>query len=358
RRARGPGGRTDRRGAANTPCPAGRADRAHLRYAARRAGGEVRRDSRPDPLPQARRNSSRPDRPAARKPARPGDEADRAGRDCRRVVPERVDAATDGRGAPRCGRVVEIIARPDHGVGRGGLGAGCLWGVSIQPLTGDGSMIRCEYACQSDDHALGRRAFLGAAAAGAAGLFGLGSFAAPAAARDLARSGKRVLTIFLSGGVSQLEPWDPKPGTDTGGPLRATPTSVPGVHICELLPQTAKQMHRMVLVRGINTAEDEHGRGATIMLTGRRPEPGFEYPHIGAVAAKLLGTGTEDLPGHIQIHPGGGGGFNKQDAAFLGPRFASVVLGDGKPPADLSRPAGLTTEADRQRDALLQKLNE
>jgi hypothetical protein len=219
-------------------------------------------------------------------------------------------------------------------------------------------MSRCEYACRTADHAIGRRTFLGAAAAGAAGLFGLGGFASPAAARDLARGGKRVLTIFLSGGASQLETWDPKPATDTGGPFRAIPTSVPGIHISELLPQTAKQMHRMALVRGVNTAEDEHGRGATIMVTGRRPEPGFEYPHLGAVAAKLLGSGTEELPGHIEIHPGGGGGFNKQDAAFLGPRFASVALGDGKPPPDLSRPAGLSSEADRQREALRKKLNE
>jgi uncharacterized protein (DUF1501 family) len=216
-------------------------------------------------------------------------------------------------------------------------------------------MDHCEYACGTADHALNRRSFLGAAAAGVAGV--LGGFTSAASARDLARSGKRVFTIFLSGGVSQLETWDPKPTTDTGGPFRAIPTSVPGVHVSELLPHTARQMHRMALVRGVNTAEDEHGRGATIMLTGRRTEPGFEYPHLGAVAAKLLGTGKEELPGHIQIHPGGGGGFNKQDAAFLGPRYASVAVGDGKPPADLHRPAGLSAEADRQREALRQKLN-
>jgi Protein of unknown function (DUF1501) len=219
-------------------------------------------------------------------------------------------------------------------------------------------MDRCQYACRTADHAIGRRAFLGTAAAGAAGLFGLGDFVAPVAARELASGGKRVLTIFLHGGVSQLETWDPKPRTDTGGPFRAIPTSVPGIHVSELLPHTARQMHRMALVRGVNTAEDEHGRGATIMVTGRRPEPGFEYPHLGAVAAKLLGSGTEELPGHIQIHPGGGGGFNKQDAAFLGPRFASVTLGDGKPPPDLARPVSLSSAADRERDALRKKLNE
>ncbi len=214
-------------------------------------------------------------------------------------------------------------------------------------------MQPCEYACETTDHALSRRTFL----TGAGAALGFGAFANPLAAKEFARSQKRVCAIFLSGGVSQLETWDPKPGTDTGGPFKAIPTSVPGVHICELLPETAKQMHRMVLVRGVNTAEDEHGRGAYIMLTGRRTEPGIEYPHLGAVAARLLGTGKEDLPGHIQITPGGGSGFNKQDAAFLGPRYASVTLADGKPPADLIRPAALTTDADRQREALRQKLN-
>jgi hypothetical protein len=199
---------------------------------------------------------------------------------------------------------------------------------------------------------MSRRAFLGAS------LFGMGSLMSPLAAKELSKSQKRVLVIFLSGGSSQLETWDPKPGTDTGGPFKAIPTSVPGTHICELLPETAKLMHRQVLVRGINTADDDHGRGAVQMLTGRRPDPAFEYPQIGAVAAKLLGTGNEELPGHIQITPRGSSGFGKQDAAFLGPKFASVTLGDGKPPADLFPPTGLTSDADRQREELRRKLNE
>src|SRR5579859_5101386 len=115
-------------------------------------------------------------------------------------------------------------------------------------------------ACGSPEHALSRRAFLGAGI-GALGAFGL-------AAAELKKQEKRVLFVWLSGGASQLETWDPKPGTDTGGPFRAIPTSVAGTHICELLPHTAKQIHRMALVRGVNTAEDDHGKGAVIMHTG------------------------------------------------------------------------------------------
>src|SRR5437868_4881227 len=165
-------------------------------------------------------------------------------------------------------------------------------------------MLPADYACTSSAHRLTRRAFLGSSALGLSAAFGTSN-----AGVQLSKAQKRVLVIFLSGGVSQLETWDPKPGTDTGGPFRAIPTSVPGTHICELLPHTAKQMHRVALVRGINTAEDEHGRGAYIMLTGRRPEPGIEYPHLGAVCAKLLGTESQSLPGNIQILPRGEGGF-------------------------------------------------
>lgn len=217
-------------------------------------------------------------------------------------------------------------------------------------------MLSSKYACHSSEHALSRRSFLGSAALGAAGVLGAGGFASAAASGTLAKAQKRVLVIFLAGGVSQLETWDPKPGTDTGGPFRAIPTSVPGTHIGELLPLTAKHMHRLALVRSINNNNDDHGQGRTFMLTGRKPEAGLEYPHLGAVAAKLLPPGANSLPGNVEILSKGGGG-GKQEAAFLGPKFSAVGLNDGKAPADLFRPADLTSDADRKREELRQKLN-
>lgn len=58
---------------------------------------------------------------------------------------------------------------------------------------------------------------------------------------------KQLLVLFLSGGASQLETWDPKPGTKYGGPFRAINTSLDGVRIGELLPRTAKIMHRLAV---------------------------------------------------------------------------------------------------------------
>ena len=179
----------------------------------------------------------------------------------------------------------------------------------------------------------------------------------PAAARQMEKAHKRVLLVWLSGGSSQLETWDPKPGTDTGGPFQAIGTSVPGVHISELLPYTARQVHHMALVRGVNIASDDHGQGTIIMHTGRKPEPRSEYPHLGSVMAKLLGTDDNPLPGYVHVTPRASGGTT-QDSAFLGPKYASVTVNDGKPPANLLPPAALSAALDRQRNAVRQHAND
>jgi hypothetical protein len=124
--------------------------------------------------------------------------------------------------------------------------------------------MRPFYACGTVEHTLARRQFLGSMAAAGLGTMigGLKTFANPAAVEEMARQQKRIVVFNMHGGLSQLESWDPKPGTATGGPCRSIPTSVPGIHISELLPKVAQQMHHLTLVRGVNTAEDDHGKGA------------------------------------------------------------------------------------------------
>jgi uncharacterized protein (DUF1501 family) len=217
--------------------------------------------------------------------------------------------------------------------------------------------MRAFYACKSPEHAVSRRQFLAGTAVGTAGYLGFSGMIQPAVARELQRRDKRVLVVFLAGGASQLETWDPKPGTNTGGPFQTIATAVPGTHICELLPYSARQMHRLALVRGINTAEDNHAKGAYMMQTGRRDLPAERYPHLGSVVAKLTSDARNPLPGYIHVTPRGESGFNRGDAAFLGPRFASVTLADGNPPANLNRPPTLTELADAQRNDLRDRLS-
>src|SRR3954470_16707150 len=191
-------------------------------------------------------------------------------------------------------------------------------------------MKTCHYSCQTLDHLVSRRRFVQSlAASGAAAVLpNFGLFTSPAVAAEMTRAQKRMIVINLAGGLSQLESWDPKPGTLTGGPFRAIPTSVPGIHISELLPKTAKVMHHLALVRSINTKENDHGKGAYLMDTGRRKTPAQAYPVLGASVACALDQqgGSGALPGHIVISPNGGGG-RSADSAYLGPKYASVTLG-------------------------------
>ena len=114
--------------------------------------------------------------------------------------------------------------------------------------------------CKPWEHRTSRRQWLGGMA-GAAGTVGLGSLLQPAVADELKKKQKQVLFIWLDGGMSQLESWDPKPNTTFGGPFRSIPTSVPGVHFSELLERTAKQMHRLAVVRGMHTVSEDHSTG-------------------------------------------------------------------------------------------------
>lgn len=218
--------------------------------------------------------------------------------------------------------------------------------------------MQAKYACNSAEHGIARRQFLGTLAAASAGtmMSGIGSFATPAIAGQLLADQKRIVVFNMHGGLSQLESWDPKPGTNTGGPFRAIPTSVPGIHVSELLPQTAKQMHHLCLVRGVNTSEDDHGKGTYLMLTGRRQTPAADYPQIGAVAAKTLTPAASPLPGHILITPGGGGGRGNE-SAYLGPKFSSVQLGNGNPPQNTVRPEGISEASEQARQDFRRKVN-
>ncbi|MGE0610107.1 MAG: DUF1501 domain-containing protein, partial [Pirellulales bacterium] len=217
--------------------------------------------------------------------------------------------------------------------------------------------MRCTYACHGPEHTIGRRNFLGGMGVGLGTALGFGNVMRSAAGDELQKQHKQILVVYLAGGASQLETWDPKPGTDTGGPFRSIATSVPGTYISELLPFTARQMHHLAIIRSVNTKENDHGRGNYFMHTGRPKKPADEYPVLGSVAARYLTPDKSPLPGYIRITPGGGG-LAQADAAFLGPRYAGLNIGAGQAIANTARPAGLTPEGDAARNALRKKLTD
>ena len=210
--------------------------------------------------------------------------------------------------------------------------------------------MKYSHLCSPHDHQFSRRQILGAAA-GAAGAVGLGSLLQPAVAEEIKKKQKQVLFIWIDGGMSQLESWDPKPNTLFGGPFRAIPTSVPGVHFSELLPKSAKQMHHLAILRSIHTQDNSHSAGVARIQRGDPKNRGVTYPYFGSAVAKLLGAGDSGLPPYVWIKPGSSG-FIHQDAGFLGPKFGAVAFGDGKPPENLVLHSSLTEQDDDERNAL------
>ncbi len=214
--------------------------------------------------------------------------------------------------------------------------------------------------CTPIDHAVSRRRILGlgaGAAAGAVGLGGLGGLTQPAVADKLKESDKQVLFVWLDGGMSQLESWDPKPNTRFGGPYRSIKTSLPGVHFSELMPRSAKLAHRLCLVRSMCTQDNSHSAGVPRIQRGDPKNRGVIYPYFGSAVAQLMGPGKSKLPPYVWIKPGSGG-FKHQDAGFLGPKYGSLAFGDGKPPDNLLRHESVTTEEDDARNALRQRFNQ
>jgi hypothetical protein len=204
--------------------------------------------------------------------------------------------------------------------------------------------------CTPKDHHLSRRQWLGGVSgAAAAGL--LGSLCQPVVAQQLDRQRKQVLFIWLDGGISQLESWDPKPNTQFGGPFRAIPTAVPGIHISELLPRTAQQMRHLTIMRSLHTQDNSHSAGVARIQRGDPANRGVTFPYFGSSVARLLGPGDSGLPPYMWVKPGSGG-FITQDAGFLGPRYGALALGDGQPPPNLLRPNTLTAQDDQERNEL------
>lgn len=210
--------------------------------------------------------------------------------------------------------------------------------------------MKYSHLCSPYEHQFSRRQILGAAA-GAAGALGLGSLLQPAVAEEIKKKQKQVLFIWIDGGMSQLESWDPKPNTIFGGPFRAIPTSVPGVHFSELLPKSAKQMHHLAILRSIHTQDNSHSAGVARIQRGDPKNRGVTYPYFGSAVAKLLGAGDSGLPPYVWIKPGSSG-FIHQDAGFLGPKFGAVAFGDGQPPENLVLHSSLTAQDDDERNAL------
>ncbi len=204
--------------------------------------------------------------------------------------------------------------------------------------------------CGSPEHTLSRRAFLGAAAGVAAApiaadMTQLDVLQESALAGELKKRQKHCILLWLAGGASQLETWDPKPGVETGGPFDKIKTNVPGTHISELLPKMSRRMDKTCIIRSLNTRDGGHGGGAQLMMRGRKDEPNLVYPDLGAVLAKELGRADSKVPDYVEFYSQTEGRSSARlTPGFLGARYAPVKLYEQMSPPNMSLPKSVDAD--------------
>jgi hypothetical protein len=180
---------------------------------------------------------------------------------------------------------------------------------------------RSEFGCAEFRHQVGtnRRGFLKAGGLGVSGLTLADLLRCEAQAGPLAKKENSVLILWMRGGPSQHETWDPKPlaPVEFRGAFGAMRTSVPGIEIVDLMPKCARVMDKWSIIRSLHHDNAGHSAGDQILFTGHNPgrNPDVNiHPSCGSIVSEQLGHLTPELPPYVMIPkqvPG-------TDSAYLG----------------------------------------
>ena len=153
-------------------------------------------------------------------------------------------------------------------------------------------------------------------------------------ADELRKRQMACILLWMAGGPSQLETFDPKPGTEHGGETKAIATAVPGISIAEGWNATAKVMNEIALVRSMTNKEGNHQRATYQLHTGYVPSATLKHPHIGCSVASELGESQFDLPHIVSI------GGPTIGAGFLGAALEPFVVQNPEKPPENTQPQG------------------
>ncbi len=225
--------------------------------------------------------------------------------------------------------------------------------------------------CQNDDERAGisRREAIRQGLCGAAGLLaadglmsrGFADETPPAQPAGKVKA-KSVIQVFLWGGMSHNDTWDPKPDSGNeymGEFAKVIPTNVPGIQLSLLFPELAKQADKYSLIRSMTHRNNGHETAAYLMQTGHTPGERLAYPSIGAVFALFKGPDYKGVIPPYVVLTRAQGRFSEE--GFLGPKYKPFATG-GDPNAPrfevegvIAR--GITDERQQDRRDLLEKMN-
>lgn len=196
---------------------------------------------------------------------------------------------------------------------------------------------------------LSRRQFLGA---GAASMLGLLQPQLLYGALGPKATSKSVILLWMNGGQSHIDTWDPKPGTVTGGPFSAIDTAAKGVKIGEHLPRIAREFKDISLIRSLTSNEGSHERAQYLMHTGYMPLGSFQHSTLGSTVTKMKGPISPDLPAYVHI------GSSMLPAGHLGSEYAAFQIETPEGATDnIHHHNSVTPDRFERRLALLRQLD-
>jgi hypothetical protein len=138
---------------------------------------------------------------------------------------------------------------------------------------------------------------------------------------------RHCVLLWMTGGPTQTDTFDMKPGHANGGQFKEIETSAPGLRFSEHLPQLAKQADKLAVIRSLSTKEGDHGRGTYLMRTGHQPMGPIRYPTIGSSLSKELGHESDAVPNYVSISPYRAFNQTAFSPGFLGPKYAPLTVG-------------------------------
>src|SRR5262245_34665138 len=173
-------------------------------------------------------------------------------------------------------------------------------------------------------------------------------------AAELRKQGMSLILLWMQGGPSQFETFDPKPGMEHGGPTEAIETAVSGIRIAKGWEQTARQMNDIAVIRSLTNKEGEHARATYQLHTGYIPTGTVRHPSLGCAIAKEIALPEHELPAVVSVGQGGPGG-QMVGAGFLGVDYEPFLV---QQPGQLPQNVALPVQAPRyqRRLGLLGKL--
>ena len=171
----------------------------------------------------------------------------------------------------------------------------------------------------------------------------------PGAARGA--PAKSVILLYMNGGPSHIDTWDPKTGK-VAGPAKSIKTNVPGVMISEHMPRLASMTNKLAIVRGMTSKEGNHQRAQYLLRTGYSPNPTVAHPSLAAWVAKRFGEPATGLPGSVSI------GGPSIGAGFFGVQYGPfVVQAPGQLPQNVGYGPGVDDARFEARRGLLDRLD-